>query len=150
MVSETIEKYVETVRDLEDSGKRARTKAIARKLKVKEPSVTEMLRKLKENGLVEYKPYRGATLTEEGKRLAKELTKKHSTLAEFLKILGVDKKTAELDACRIEHVVTPTTIGKLRKFLKFIQESPKEPTWLKHYRHFIKTGKYPKCGPCTD
>jgi DtxR family Mn-dependent transcriptional regulator len=145
MRSETLERYVEAVRDLQGWRRRARTKDIARKLKVKEASVTEMLRRLKKRGLVEYEPYRGAALTRKGNRLADELTRKHNTLAEFLKVLGVNEKTAEADACRIEHIVDQKTMEKLRKFLRFIEEAPEKPQWLDHYRYFVKTGKHPEC-----
>lgn len=141
---ETFEKYIETVRDLEDE-KGARTKDIARKLGVREASVTEMLQKLKKEGLVKYEPYYGATLAPKGRCLARELTIKHGTLAEFLKMIGVDERTAEEDACRIEHIVTQKTVERLRKFLRFVEEAPEEPTWLEHYKHFIKTGKHPEC-----
>jgi len=145
MRSETLERYVEAVRDLQERGRRARTKGIARKLKVKEASVTEMLRRLKKRGLVEYEPYRGAALTRRGRQLADELTKKHNTLAEFLKVLGVNEKTAEADACKIEHIVDPKTMEKLKKFLRFVEEAPEKPQWLEHYKYFVKTGKHPKC-----
>lgn len=144
-MSETFERYVEAVRDLEKEEKRARTKDIARMLKVREASVTEMLRKLKDEGLVEYKPYRGATLTSEGRHLAVELTRKHSTLADFLKVIGVDENTAEADACKIEHIANSKTMEKLRKFLKFVKEAPEKPKWLEHYKQFVKTDKHPKC-----
>lgn len=144
-MSETLERYIETIHELEEKGRKVRTKDIARDLKVKEPSVTEMLRKLKEKDLVEYEPYQGASLTQKGKDLAKKLMKKHATFAEFLKMIGVDGEIAEEDACRIEHVVNPETVGKLRKFLKFVEKAPEEPIWLEHYRDFIKTGKHPEC-----
>lgn len=144
-MSETFERYVEAVRDLEEEEKRARTKDIAEMLKVREASVTEMLRKLKDEGLVEYEPYRGAKLTGEGRHLAEELTNKHSTLADFLRLIGVDGKTAEADACKIEHIVNSKTMEKLRKFLDFGKEAPEKPKWLEHYKQFVKTGKHPEC-----
>lgn len=130
---------------MEENGKKVRTKDIARELGVKDPSVTEMMQKLKEKDLVEYEPYKGVSLTGKGKKLAEELARKESTLAEFLKTLGIEEKTAEADACKIEHVIDSKTIEKLDKFLKFVEEAPEEPTWLKHYRHFIRTGKHPEC-----
>ena len=145
MRSETLERYVEIIRDLGGRERRARTKDIAERLRVKNASVTEMMQKLREENLVEYEPYRGATLTSRGKRLAEELTRKHSTLADFLKVIGVDEKTAEADACEIEHVVNPRTMEKLRKFVRFVEGAPEKPTWLKHYRHFVKTGKRLEC-----
>ncbi|MBS3815846.1 MAG: metal-dependent transcriptional regulator [Hadesarchaea archaeon] len=145
MTRETFERYIETIDSLQEDEDRVRTKEIAKELKVKEPSVTEMLRKLKKKNLVKYEPYKGTILTEKGQRLAKDLTKKHSTLSDFLKILGVNEENAEEDACKVEHVVSTETMNKLGEFLRFIQESPEEPTWLEHYNHFIKTGEHPEC-----
>lgn len=146
MKSESLEMYIKAVYELDQQDGRARTKAIARRLGVKEPSVTEMLQRLKKKGFVEYEPYYGATLTSKGKRLAEDLIKKHSTLAKFLKVIGADEETAEEAACKIEHVVTSKTMEKVRKFLKFLNESPKNPPiWIEHYHHFLKTGKHPEC-----
>lgn len=143
-MSETLERYIETIHELEEKRKKVRTKDIAGELNVKEPSVTEMLRKLRERDLVEYEPYYGASLTRKGKNLARKLMKKHATFAEFLKMIGVDEETAEEDACKIEHVVNRETVGRLRKFLNFLEEAPEESSWLEHYRHFIETGKHPE------
>jgi len=142
---ETFERYIETVHKLEEEGGRARTKDIAEVLEVKEASVTEMLWKLKRKGLVEYEPYRGAFLTDKGRTIAKRLMRRHRTLAEFLKLIGVDEKTADEDACKIEHVVDSKTVKKLRKFVEFAKGGPGKPKWLEHYRHFLKTGKHPRC-----
>lgn len=143
---QTLERYVETLDELERKKGKARTKDIAEKLDVKEPSVTEMLQKLKRNNFVEYEPYYGATLTEKGKQLAEKLNERHFTLAKFLKTIGVDKKTAEADACKIEHVIAPETMEKLRQFLNFLEDSPKKPPkWLQHYTQFLKTGQHPGC-----
>lgn len=145
MRNETLENYIETIDKLQRKMGKAGTKKIAQELGVKEPSVTEMLQKLKERGFVEHEPYQGAELTEKGKRLAGELREKHVTLAELLKMLGVDEKVAESDACKIKHVVGQETIDSLKKFLRFVEDSPKDPKWLKHYRQYIKTDEHPEC-----
>ncbi len=145
MGRETSERYIETIRGLGGMEKRARTKDIAEELGVKEASVTEMLRKLKVKKLVEYEPYRGVILTARGRRLAEILTRKHNTLAEFLKVIGVRESIADADACKIEHIAHPRTIEKLQKFVEFVEGSPEKPTWLEHYRYFVKTGKRLKC-----
>jgi DtxR family Mn-dependent transcriptional regulator len=119
----------------------ARTNDIASMLKVQPASVTEMLKKLREKGLVAYRPYRGARLTHAGRSMASALTKKHETLARFLEILGVYKEIADIDACKIEHYVAPETVECLKKFVEFVQDAPREPLWLKQFRHFSRTGE---------
>lgn len=146
MVSARLEMYIKAVYELEQQGGRARTKAIARKVGVKEPSVTEMLQRLKDKGFVDYEPYYGATLTSKGKRIAEDLMAKHTLLANFLKIIGAEEEAAEEEACKIEHVVTSETMKKIRQFLKFLEGSPKKPPkWIEHYHHFLKTGEHPEC-----
>jgi len=78
------------------------------------------LRKLKKDGLVEYEPYLGAKLGPKGKRMAKELMKKHKVLADLLEIIGVSRDLAEVDACKIEHHVSKETLERLEKFVDFV------------------------------
>ncbi|KXB06767.1 hypothetical protein AKJ51_02945 [candidate division MSBL1 archaeon SCGC-AAA382A20] len=144
-MSETIERYVETIFELEGKEGRARTRDIADELEIKEPSVTEMLQKLQEKNIVEYEPYHGVSLTQKGEQIALKLERKHTTLSKFLRMLGVNGETAEEDACKIEHIVNPKTLERLEKFLKFVEESPEEPIWLKHYKRFVDTGEHPEC-----
>ncbi len=148
MATKTIEEYIEVIYSLEKKRGSAHTNDIALKLKVKPPSVTEMLQKLHDLCLVNYKPYQGAVLSSSGMRIAKELMQKHRTLAEFFEIIGIDKKTAEVDACQIEHHVTAKTMKQLNNFIKFVQKAPCDPIWLKHFKHFNKTGERIKCGAC--
>ena len=124
---------------------RAHTTDIASILNIKPPSVTEMLHKLHDMDLVMYEPYRGAKLTPPGMKMAQELMQSHKTLVEFFEIIGIDKETAEVDACQIEHHVAAKTMKQLNKFMEFIQEAPYEPMWLKHFEYFDKTGKRKKC-----
>lgn len=127
MISETLETYIETIYELEKRKKRARTKDIAEELNVKQPSVTEMFKKLEKKGFVEYQPYQGAALTRKGRNLAGELMEKHATLAQFLKTIGVEENIAEKDACRIEHIASQETIERLRSFIRSVEEQSGNP-----------------------
>ncbi len=144
MAKETREKYVETINQLQNDNERVRNRDIALALDIREASVTEMLQKLDEENLVDYVPYYGVILTVTGRKLAGELTKKHQILSEFFKLLGVNKKSAEKDACEIEHIVSPDTVGQIEKFVRFLSEAPDTPPCLKHFHHYLKTGEY-KC-----
>ena len=126
----------------------ARTGAIAEMMDVKPPTVTEMLQKLKENGQVDYRIFQGAKLTEKGVKAAKELMGRHATIAGFLKLIGVDNKLADEDACILEHHISQETMIRLEKFMEFAKEGPDEPRWLSHFRHFCKTGEREKCDHC--
>lgn len=144
-MSSSVEDYMEAVYILTEEKDEVGTSDIASFLGVKLPSVTEMLRKLRERDLVNYEKYGKITLTPEGEELGEKISSRHSDLVSFLKLVGVNEESAQVDACKIEHVVGQETMERLRKFLKFVGEAPEEPTWLKHYRHFVDTGSHPEC-----
>ena len=141
----TDEEYIEVIYELAKGHGDAHTTDIASRLNVKPASVTEMLRKLSEKGYVNYEPYKGASLTKKGDRIAKDLARRHKTLADFLAILGVEPGVAERDACKIEHEATPETMEQLHKFVDFVQSGEHEPKWLEKFKEFSETGKRPKC-----
>ena len=145
MKTKTIEEYIEVVYTLQKKHGQVHTNDVANALGVAPPSVTEMLQKLNNRNLVDYIPYHGVTLTRDGKKLAKELMQKHKTLAEFLEIIGVDRKDAEIDACQIEHHVSSRTMKQLNKFVEFVREAPQDPRWLEHFKHYCKTGERRIC-----
>jgi DtxR family Mn-dependent transcriptional regulator len=137
----TNEEYIEVIFGLQQKHGHVHTNDLASSLGIAPPSVTEMVQKLAEKELVNYTPYRGVTLTKDGEKIAKELIKTHKTLAEFLEIIGVDKKNAESDACQIEHHVSAFTVKQLNKFVEFVREAPVDPIWLSHFKHYCKTGE---------
>ena len=137
----TKEEYIETIYDLQKAGGRAQTGQIARVMEVRPPSVTQMLVKLQEDGLVEYEPYVGARLTRKGNKLAKELLARHRVIADFLEILGIDREQAEKDACVIEHHMSPTSAKRLKQFVEFVQSAPRDPQWVERFRKYCETGE---------
>ena len=71
-------------------------------------------------------------------------------LVKFLtNIVGVDKKTASEDACKIEHVISADTSERLSKFVEFVETVPtgKSPKWIESFKSYLKTGKHRKCKP---
>lgn len=136
MRRKTKEEYIEIICLLEKQEGRAQTGMIAEAIDVKPPSVTEMLRKLEEKGLIVYEPYAGATLTPAGLEMARDLRRRHRTFADLLGILGVDGDTAEADACQFEHHVSPETLECLRLFLSYLRKSPEGQRCLKGFEEF--------------
>ncbi|HIE34283.1 MAG TPA: metal-dependent transcriptional regulator, partial [Candidatus Altiarchaeales archaeon] len=110
MYSKTVEDYLEAIYSIIQRKGHARTKDISRELDVSPASVTEMLNKLDNEGLVDHKKYGGVKLTSEGGRIAKAIKIRHKTLRKFLKIILVSDKSAEKDACNLEHGLSPETI----------------------------------------
>jgi len=138
----TKEEYIEVIFELcEDGQKKVQTGQIAERMDVKPPSVTEMLGKLQDDGLVKYEPYVGAELTVRGKKLARELMARHKVIADFLEILGIDRRTAETDACIIEHHMSPESAQRLKMFVEFIQTAPRDPGWIEKFRVYCDTGE---------
>ena len=64
-----------------------------------------------------YEKYRGINLTQEGRDIAENVREKHSLIAEFFKIIGVDEDIANADAEGIEHHLHPQTLKKLQEFI---------------------------------
>ena len=145
MSNVTIEQYIEVIHALENKKGVAHTTDIALELNIKPPSVTEMLHKLDELDLIIYKQYHGAKLSNPGKKMAQELMLRHKALADFFMIIGVDEETANFDACKIEHHVSPETLKQLNQFIKFAKDGPCDPLWLEHFNYFDKTGDRKKC-----
>src|SRR5512137_982103 len=104
MASEQLEEYLESILDLEENTGVARTSAIARCMKVAPASVTEALRTIAEKGYVRYEPYRGASLTEQGREMARKVKRRHRLLEVFLKtVLHISERNIHDEACRMEH-----------------------------------------------
>ncbi len=137
----TVEEYIEVIFILQQKHGHVHTNDLASELGIAPPSVTEMIQKMADMKLLNYTPYRGVTLTKEGEKIARELLKTHKTLAEFLEIIGVDRKNAESDACQIEHHVSSSTVKQLNRFVEFVREAPVDPIWLEHFKHYCKTGE---------
>lgn len=143
----TIEDYVELVYDIEKTKERVHTNDIASALDINPASVTEVLQKLSEEGYVDYEKYGGATLTDKGKRIARETKKRHNQLKEFLLLLGVKMEIAEKDACEMEHILHPSTMDMIVKFVEVVRHCGVTPFWLERLRTYVKTGKLNDCPP---
>ena len=147
MRKKTIEDYIELVYDLQKGKNRVHTNDIANALNINPASVTEIFQKLSEEGYINYEKYGGATLTKKGRDLATKTKIKHETLTEFLILLGVNKKIAEEDACEIEHILHPSTMDVVIKFVEIIKQCGITPFWLNRLNEYVRTGNLPICPP---
>lgn len=144
MVATRTEQYIETIYEVAQTKGYAKVKDVSQLLGVGLSAVSEMFKKLDEEGYVNYEKYGGVTLTEKGETVAIKLSRKHKVLRDFFIILGVDEKTADEDACEIEHVVRQETMDRLTKFVDFIK-TRKDPEWLKMFKEYYETGKLEEC-----
>ncbi len=113
-----MEDYLEAVLFCANEKGLARVSDIRDMLQVKTPSVTGAMKTLAQEGYVLHEPYSGIKLTAKGRRAAEDVKKRHAILSRFLtQVLGVNPKTAETDACKMEHTISHETLEKLHIYL---------------------------------
>ncbi len=153
-LSESLEDYLEIILDLERTQKVARAKDIARKMEVQRGSVTSALKNLEEKGLINYQPYSFITLTQKGKKIAEEITRRHAVLKNLLlNILNIDEKTAESTACRMEHAIDKKSLERLVSFSDFIYKCPRAgEDWIQAFANYCLSGEteWEKCEQCIE
>jgi DtxR family manganese transport transcriptional regulator len=120
--TETAEDYVELIADLIDARGEARIVELAERLGVAHATVNKTVARLQRDGLVVSRPYRSIFLSDAGRALAESCRKRHRLIVDFLKAIGVNEATAELDAEGIEHHVSTET---LRAFEWLLTAQPK-------------------------
>jgi len=142
----SMEDYLEAVAMLQGKDKVVRVSQISRKLKVKMPSVTSALKKLSEQKLVEHERYGHIKLTPEGDKVARDVIYRHEALTRFFaQALGINRETAEEDACKIEHVISPLSMERLAKFVEFIEACPLGGTnFPSRYEYYLEHGELPQ------
>jgi DtxR family Mn-dependent transcriptional regulator len=127
MQSENAEMYLVSMAILEESGTPAPIPIprLAEELDVQTVSANQMVRKLEEDGLVRYQPYKGVTFTPSGKK-AVQLILRNRRLWEvfFVEQLNFTPTEADTLACRMEHITEPEVAARLSEFLGHPTTSP--------------------------
>ena len=116
VMTQSLEDYVEAIFLFIKDVKGACVRDVAKLLNVKMPSVVKAIHELKKLELVVQQPYGPIELTTKGKRVAKLVHNRHTLLRSFLMKLGVSRKTADKDACMMEHILSAETLDKIRYF----------------------------------
>ncbi len=119
-----MEDYLEVIFELIEKKGYATTTDISLYLNVSAPSVTKMVKRLRDQGYLEYERYKGLRLTDKGRELANNIRERHGTLIEFLLMLGIDESLAHREAEGLEHYLEPDTLLRLEKFIKIIRSQP--------------------------
>ncbi len=118
MPTKNQEDYLETIFHLESEGKTATTQEIARHLKISAASVSENLKKLAKDNLAKYSPYKGVTLTAQGKNIAIDIVRRHRLSELFLvDKLGLKWEKVHEEAHKIEHGISKVVGNKLYQIL---------------------------------
>ena len=141
----TMEDYLEAIFDLSEENKVVRVRDIARRLSVKTPTVTSMLKNLNDRGLVNHEKYEYVELTSEGDIVGREMRRRHGVLLEFLHdVLKIDHETADGEACKMEHTLSSNTLDSLVDFMEFIRSCPRTGEgWLDNFEEFRRHGSTP-------
>jgi DtxR family manganese transport transcriptional regulator len=124
--TETAEDYVEAIADIVQEHGNCRVVDLANRFGVSHVTVTRTISRLLEEGWVQTAPYRPIALTGKGRRLATEARRRHAIVYRFLIAVGVDERTAAIDAEGIEHHVSPQTLVRLEEFTRGASRAPRK------------------------
>jgi DtxR family transcriptional regulator, manganese transport regulator len=116
--TELAEDYVEAVADIIAANGQCRIKDLAARFCVSHVTASRTVARLQRDGLAITAPHAPVELTSAGERLAEESKRKHETVYQFLRAIGVSAATAESDAEGIEHHVSQETLKRMEFFLK--------------------------------
>ena len=151
-VSHSMAHYLVTLRDLRASQGYARVSDIADELGVTKGTVSQQIRHLKERGYVLVDKARHLNLTEAGLSIARQIIYNRGTLIRFLnKVLRVDSNQAEIDACKMEHLLSPIASHKLLVLVKLLlSEDSNAASLLEKFKNLLPENKEPEATPQTD
>jgi len=117
-LTRSVEDYLKVIYHLSSQGGFAATSDIAAHLEVSSPSVSGMVKRLSETGLIEHVPYRGVQLTAQGRRAALKMIRRHRILEVYLiQLLGYDWGGVHDEAERLEHAVSDDLIERMARAL---------------------------------
>jgi DtxR family transcriptional regulator, Mn-dependent transcriptional regulator len=118
-MSESIEEYLEAIYAYNEQCELAKNQDLSERLRISPPSVTQMIKKLADEGLVTYEPYKGVVLTGKGMAEAQKIVRKHRLLERFLHdSLGLGNEKVHLEACKMEHALGDEAAAALCDVLK--------------------------------
>lgn len=133
-LSPALENYLEIIFLEEAKEGAARASSIADAAKVSRSTVTSTLKTLKAMHLVEYEPYSLIHLTEEGRRIGRDIAHRHIIFREFfLQVLQLDETQADAVACELEHVVPPDVIRRWGQFVLYLRNRDFWKNWQEDY-----------------
>lgn len=119
-----LEDYVELIADLLAAHGEARATDVAKRLGVTHPTAVKSIARLKREGLVTSRPYRGIFLTEAGRALAERVRARHRLMVALLVAVGVPQEAAEADAEGMEHHASEATLEAFARFLEGREDQP--------------------------
>ena len=113
-IHKSAEDYLEMILRLIEEKGYVRSVDIATGLGVSKPSVSVAMKQLRQGGYIEMGKDNFITLTEAGMEIAHRIYERHKVLTRVLMMIGVDPKTAQEDACKVEHDISPATFDAIQ------------------------------------
>jgi DtxR family Mn-dependent transcriptional regulator len=143
-VSETHEMYLKTLYRVRGEHQVARVRDLAQGLGVSPATVSTVLKKLERLRLVDHERYGRVALTPAGSRVAECVVRRFETLrAVLVEVLGVDPDVAAVDACMMEHAVSPLTVRRMRSLLEAVRRGAARVP-----RRLARPGRGDACAEC--
>lgn len=119
------EDYLSTIYKLRDDSGEIKPNSIAESLDISNAAVTDMLKKLSRDDLIDYKKYRGIKLTKSGELYAKNMVRRHRLWETFLyKVLDLPWDKIHDEAEKLEHSSSEQLINRIEEFLKYPEYDP--------------------------
>ena len=109
------EDYLEIILVLQKKLGVVRSVELARHVEVSKPSVCHAVATLRDGGFLTMDEDHFLHLTDVGREVAERIYERHCFFTEQLIAAGVDPKTAEADACRIEHIISDESFDRLKE-----------------------------------
>ena len=114
--------YLETILVLQKKLGMVRSVDVARHMEMSKPSVCHAEATLRDGGFLTMDKDHFLHLTDVGREVAEKIYERHCFFTEQLIAAGVDPKTAETDACRIEHIISDESFSRLKEAVAQEQE----------------------------
>jgi Mn-dependent DtxR family transcriptional regulator len=110
--------YLETIHVLGLKGNPVRSIDVVKELEYSKPSISVAMKNLKAEGYIEIDGDGYITLTAKGRKIAKTMYERHIVISDWLIYLGVYKKTAVHDACKMEHIMSEKSFLAMKNHIE--------------------------------
>lgn len=124
---ESRENYLEQIYILGLRQSRVRSIDLASEMNFSKPSVSRAVKQLKELGFIHIEHNGNIHLTDDGLLYARKIYDRHQFFSDFLLFLGVDERTAQFDACRMEHAISQESYQAIKKYIEYIRSNCTKP-----------------------
>ncbi len=119
-----VQDYLEQIHHLIEAKGYARAVEIAANLGVSQASVSAMIQRMDAEGFVVYEKYRGITLTDQGREIARHVIERHEVLTRLLRRFGIDEETIYRDVEGMEHHISAQTLRVLTLITEELEGNP--------------------------